>query len=87
LPYDAATRALKETARKMSSTSFVPHKDRLLPLDGIRGYAVLMVFFVHYTGQLAGYLGIALSPPSYGSPSLFLTWLVNSNYGVYLFFI
>ncbi len=62
---------------------------RILPLDGIRGYAVLLVFYVHQFGYAANYLGRDLNIPAgdMDSAELFLLWLVNSNYGVYLFFV
>ena len=73
----------------MSTYRFAPDQDRLLPLDGIRGYAVFVVFLVHFTQNLAGYVGKNLSGPIAASDfsKMFLVWLVNSNYGVYLFFI
>lgn len=38
--------------------------DRLLPMEGLRGLAVILVFFVHYGSQLAQTFGLAL--PAFG---------------------
>ena len=72
-----------------SAYRFTPSKDRLLPLDGIRGYAVFAVFLVHYTQYLALYVGKNLSGPIAATDfsKMLGIWLSNSNYGVYLFFI
>ena len=67
----------------------VSNPGRLLPLDGVRGYAVLLVFYVHQFGYAANYLGRDLNAPlgNMDNADRFLLWLVNSNYGVYLFFV
>ena len=65
------------------------NKSRILPLDGIRGFAVLLVFCVHQFGNAANYLGRTFNDPvrEMDATSLILLWLTNSNYGVYLFFV
>lgn len=68
--------------------NFVPHKDRLLPLDGLRGYAVLAVFFVHYIPPLADWLWVPMVGPFHGSAlATVFAFLASANYGVYIFFV
>lgn len=63
---------------------------RFETLDGIRGYFVLLIFFVHFVPNSAGYIGHTFSSkPFYqaGGIEVFCKWLQNSNYGVQGFFI
>jgi peptidoglycan/LPS O-acetylase OafA/YrhL len=57
-------------------------------MDGLRGYAVLLVFCVHQFGYAAQFVGRDLTAKTSGfdAVDLVLLWLINSNYGVYLFF-
>ena len=64
-------------------------QSRILPLGGIRGFAVLLVFCVHQFGNAANYLGRSFNDPvrEMDTSSLILLWLTNSNCGVYLLFV
>lgn len=61
-------------------------------LDGLRGFAVLLVFCVHAAGNTAAVIagldlgqGAFLSLPT--SPQRVLFWLQRSHHGVFLFFV
>jgi exopolysaccharide production protein ExoZ len=54
--------------------------ERLLPMEGLRGLAVLLVFFVHYGAQFGHAFGVA--PPAIGAALQLL-----GNAGVDLFFV
>jgi len=66
--------------------------ERLAALEGVRGYAVLLVFLVHAFGLLAGRL-FGIDPDKYsvwgdGDPVRVLSILLfRSHYGVDLFFV
>lgn len=67
-------------------------RDRLLPMEGLRGFAVLLVFWVHFSGTLGvGALGLDLDNlPFHETPGVWrklLAWLFASHHGVYLFFL
>jgi exopolysaccharide production protein ExoZ len=72
----------------MQPVQFAPHQKRLQALDGLRGYAVLMVFLVHYIGSVSGLMGRNLTLPinQLHWTDIALLWLRTSNYGVYIFF-
>lgn len=66
------------------------HRD--LALDGLRGFAVLLVFCVHAAGNSASVaLGVDFERASFDSlPTAFereLFWLYRSHHGVFLFFV
>jgi peptidoglycan/LPS O-acetylase OafA/YrhL len=61
-------------------------------LDGLRGFAVLLVFCVHAAGNAAAVvLGLDLGQESFLSlatwPQRLLFWLQRSHHGVFLFFV
>jgi len=65
---------------------------RYAALDGIRGFAVLLVFFVHAAGMSASvFLGIDFDTTKFAALSApnekFLYWLYCSHHGVFLFFV
>jgi peptidoglycan/LPS O-acetylase OafA/YrhL len=66
--------------------------ERLAALEGLRGYAAMLVFFVHAFGLLVARL-YAMDPEHYSIwgeadvPRLALVLLFRSNYGVDLFFV
>jgi len=65
---------------------------RFAALDGLRGFAVLLVFCVHAAGNLAVVtLGRDLGATSYfalaGAGEHVLFWLFRSHHGVFLFFL
>jgi len=67
-------------------------KQRLLPMEGIRGFAVLLVFFVHFAGAVAvGGLKIDVEHIAFqDAPGVWrklITWLHFSHHGVHLFFL
>lgn len=69
-----------------------PSAGRISGLDGLRAYAVLLTFLVHFSGPFAArYAHEAGGPWHYASVadpwSQFLAWLSLSFYGVHLFFI
>lgn len=65
---------------------------RFTALDGLRGFAVLLVFCVHAAGNLAVVmLGRDLGATSYfaltGTTEHLLFWLFRSHHGVFIFFL
>ena len=73
-------------------SSAAPPAGRISGLDGLRAYAVLLTFLVHFSGPFAArHAHVASGPWHYASVadpwSLFLAWLSLSFYGVHLFFI
>jgi exopolysaccharide production protein ExoZ len=65
---------------------------RYAALDGIRGFAVLLVFLVHAAGMSASvFLGIDFDVTRFATLSApdekFLYWLYCSHHGVFLFFV
>jgi peptidoglycan/LPS O-acetylase OafA/YrhL len=61
-------------------------------LDGLRGFAVLLVFLVHASGNLArGWLGVDLDRATLrgmpSPPEQVLFWVFRSQHGVFLFFV
>jgi phosphocarrier protein HPr len=69
-----------------------PSAGRISGLDGLRAYAVLLTFLVHFSGPFAArYAHSANGPWHYASVtdawSQFLAWVSLSFYGVHLFFI
>jgi len=69
-----------------------PASGRNDALDGLRGFAVLLVFLVHTSGNFArGWLGVDLDGATLGAlPSVaeqVLFWLFRSHHGVFLFFV
>jgi exopolysaccharide production protein ExoZ len=69
-----------------------PSSGRISGLDGLRAYAVLLTFFVHFSAPFAArYAHLAGGAWQYESVadswSRFLAWLSLSFYGVHLFFI
>ena len=69
-----------------------PSAGRISGLDGLRAYAVLLTFFVHFSGPVAArHAHVASGPWHYASVadpwSQFIAWLSLSFYGVDLFFI
>lgn len=69
-----------------------PRAGRISGLDGLRAYAVLLTFYVHFFGPFAASNAhVASGPWPYESVpdvwSRFLQWMGLSFYGVHLFFI
>ncbi|CAG1006823.1 hypothetical protein BURK2_03525 [Burkholderiales bacterium] len=69
-----------------------PGGSRLLPMEGLRGFAVLLVFGVHFGGAvLGGGLGLDVEniplQDLLGRWRKLLSWMFASHHGVYLFFI
>lgn len=65
---------------------------RFAALDGLRGFAVLLVFCVHAAGNLAAVaLGRDLGATNYftlaGTTEQVLFWLFRSHHGVFIFFL
>ena len=77
------------TPRGSPSPSSTRHYEAL---DGLRGFAVLLVFCVHAAGNAAGVLfGMETGPSAMQATSgwdeQLLFWLHRSHHGVYIFFV
>jgi len=67
-------------------------QDRYVALDGLRGFAVLLVFCVHAAGNSAAVaLNLDFERTSFtalhGASERLLFWLYRSHHGVFLFFV
>lgn len=73
----------------LSDASTRPHRDRAL--DGLRGFAVILTFLVHFASMFAERrLGWSVDSSLYAQGdllSLLVGWLYVSMHGVYLFFL
>ena len=41
---------------------------RIVPMEGVRGFAVLLVFFVHFHVAFSAYMGFQFAPSTYQIP-------------------
>ncbi|MEO6566416.1 MAG: acyltransferase [Casimicrobiaceae bacterium] len=77
---------------RFGSTPAVRAPTHVAALDGLRGFAVLLVFCVHAAGNAAAVItGLDLGQESFLSlptwPQRVLFWLQRSHHGVFLFFV
>jgi exopolysaccharide production protein ExoZ len=66
------------------------HSTRLAALDGLRGYAVLLVFMVHFWGAYATSIGVNVDTATFSGGdwlTRIMMYLSRSHYGVDIFFV
>ena len=77
---------------ELSAAAVAPPAQHYAALDGVRGFAVLLIFLVHASGIAAFiFLGIHFDETNFAALSTpgekLLYWLYSSHHGVFLFFV